>query len=82
MSSEAIEVRNRAMLQGRESARVDSNIILTGVAIFLSALSLLFGGLAFFVAFKADQEAAVTSIHVQRLEAALHARGVIVEDKK
>lgn len=81
MSSEAIEVRNRAMRQASETARVDSNIVFTGIAIFLSALSLLFGGLAFFVAFKADQEAEVTGIYVQRLEAELHARGIILEDK-
>lgn len=75
MSAEALDVRNRVARQTKQESRRDLSVMITGVTVFLAAVSLMIAGLSFFVAFSADQESEVLGIYVQKLHAQLIAEG-------
>jgi len=70
-----MEVRSRIAGRYKETLAENAAVIISALAVLIAALSLLFGGVSIFMAFSADQEAAVNSIYIQRLDAELRAQG-------
>lgn len=75
MAANALETRNAIVGRYAAQAKADSTVIFTGLAVVIAAISLLFAGVAMYIAFNADEDAKISSIYIQKLHAQLIAEG-------
>jgi len=73
VASETLDVRNRIANRYKEGLIDNAAVIISALAVLIAALGLMFGGVAMYVAFDANEEAKIAGIRATNAEAKLEA---------